>query len=54
MTFQQWKDQCEVNDRRSLTKYHEILTNANFVLANSTEPSLKAFAQIIINISERA
>ena len=53
MTKQEWKDRCEVNDRSNLRKYYEILSNANFALANSKIPELRAFAQIIINISER-
>jgi hypothetical protein len=52
-TVREWKDRCEVNDRTNLLKYHEILSNANFVLANSTDQNLRAFAQVIINISER-
>jgi hypothetical protein len=52
-TVRQWKEQCEINDRANLRKYHEILTNVNFVLANSSNPELRAFAQLIINISER-
>lgn len=53
-TVREWKDRMEVNDRRNLRKYQEILDNANFILANSTDERLREYAQVIINISQRA